>query len=70
MAEGFIHTLFKGERWINEVEDGAAFGGAHATKEAPNQQDVHAQRRQDRARHPQPRRHDQRAQFVWQGPGE
>ena len=33
MAKGFIHTLFKGERWINEVEGGAAFGGAHATKE-------------------------------------
>jgi len=39
-------------------------------RRTPNQQDVHAQSRQDRARHPQPRRHDQRAQFVWQGPGE
>ena len=34
MAEGFIHTVYKDGQWINEVEEGSAFGGAHATKEA------------------------------------
>jgi Uncharacterized protein conserved in bacteria (DUF2188) len=33
MARGFIHTVFKDDQWINEVEEGNAFGGAHATKE-------------------------------------
>jgi hypothetical protein len=33
MAKGFIHTVFKDGRWINEVEDGEATGGSHATKE-------------------------------------
>lgn len=34
MAKGFIHTVFKREQWINEVEEGEEFGGAHPTKEA------------------------------------
>lgn len=34
MAKGFIHTVYKSEQWINEVEEGSAFGGSHATKEA------------------------------------
>lgn len=33
MAKGFIHTVFKDGQWINEVEEGDAFGGAHETKE-------------------------------------
>jgi hypothetical protein len=28
MAKGFIHTLWKSEHWVNEVEEGAEFGGA------------------------------------------
>jgi hypothetical protein len=33
MAKGFIHTVWKDGQWINEVEDGAPFGGPHTTKE-------------------------------------
>ena len=33
MAKGFIHTVYKGGQWINEVEDGSEIGGVHATKE-------------------------------------
>jgi Uncharacterized protein conserved in bacteria (DUF2188) len=33
MAKGFIHTVYKDGEWINEVEEGSAFGGAHATKD-------------------------------------
>lgn len=33
MAKGFIHTVWKSEEWINEVEEGPEFGGSHATKE-------------------------------------
>jgi Uncharacterized protein conserved in bacteria (DUF2188) len=32
MAKGFIHTVYKGGRWINEVEGGAAIRGGFATK--------------------------------------
>jgi hypothetical protein len=38
MAKGFIHTVYKNDRWINEVEESDAFGGAHATKEERFQQ--------------------------------
>lgn len=34
MAKGFIHTVFKGGQWVNEVEEGVSFGGHHKTKEA------------------------------------
>ena len=34
MADGFVHTVFKGGQWINELEGGAGFGGPHSTKEA------------------------------------
>jgi len=34
MADGFIHTVYKGERWVNEIEGGDEFGGSHSTKEA------------------------------------
>lgn len=33
MAEGFVHTVYKNEPWINEIEEGDAFGGSHSTKE-------------------------------------
>jgi ketosteroid isomerase-like protein len=33
MAKGFIHTVYKGGQWVNEVEDGEEIGGVHATKE-------------------------------------
>jgi Uncharacterized protein conserved in bacteria (DUF2188) len=33
MARGFIHTVYKNEQWINEVEEGSTFGGPHSTKE-------------------------------------
>jgi len=33
MAKGFIHTVYKGGQWINEVEEGEQIGGVHATKE-------------------------------------
>jgi uncharacterized protein DUF2188 len=34
VADGFIHTVYKGERWVNEIEGGDEFGGPHSTKEA------------------------------------
>ena len=35
MAKGFIHTVYKDEKWINLVEEGNELGGAHAaTREA------------------------------------
>jgi Uncharacterized protein conserved in bacteria (DUF2188) len=33
VAQGFIHTVYKNEQWVNEVEEGAEFGGSHGTKE-------------------------------------
>jgi hypothetical protein len=33
MAKGFIHTVYKNDEWINEVEEGNAFGGGHSTKD-------------------------------------
>ena len=33
MADGFVHTVHKGLQWVNEMEGGAEFGGAHPTKE-------------------------------------
>ena len=33
MAKGFIHTVYKGGQWINEVEEGDEVAGVHATKE-------------------------------------
>ena len=32
MAEGFVHTVYKGGQWLNEIEGGAEFGGSHSTK--------------------------------------
>ena len=33
MAKGFIHTVYKDEQWVNEVEEGDSIGGVHMTKE-------------------------------------
>ena len=33
MADGFVHTVYKNGRWVNEIEGGSEFGGAHATKD-------------------------------------
>ena len=33
MADGFVHTVFKGRQWVNEIEGGDVFGGPHPTKE-------------------------------------
>lgn len=34
MAKGFIHTVYKDDQWVNEVEEGEEFDGPHATKDA------------------------------------
>jgi hypothetical protein len=34
VAKGFIHTVYKREEWLNEVEEGEELLGSHATKEA------------------------------------
>jgi hypothetical protein len=33
VADGFVHTVYKNEQWVNEIEGGAEFGGSHSTKE-------------------------------------
>jgi hypothetical protein len=33
MADGFVHTVYKNEQWINEVEGDGQIGESHATKE-------------------------------------
>jgi hypothetical protein len=33
MAKGYIHTVYKDDRWVNDVEEGEQLGGFHATKE-------------------------------------
>jgi hypothetical protein len=30
MAKGFIHTVYRDGKWINQVEEGNELGGAHA----------------------------------------
>jgi hypothetical protein len=35
MAKGFVHTVYRDGKWINQVEEGNELGGAHAaTNEA------------------------------------
>jgi len=34
MADGFVHTVYKKDQWVNEIEGGSEFGGSHSTKEA------------------------------------
>ena len=33
MANGFVHTVYKNNQWINEVEGDGEIGGVHAAKE-------------------------------------
>jgi len=33
MAKGFVHTVYKNERWINELEGGSELPGAYSTKD-------------------------------------
>jgi hypothetical protein len=33
VAEGFVHTVPKDGRWVNEIEGGETLGGIHATKD-------------------------------------
>lgn len=33
MADGFVHTVYKNEQWVNEIEGGSKFGDSHPTKE-------------------------------------
>ena len=33
MADGFVHTVFKGGQWVNEIEGGSEIGGTHSTKD-------------------------------------
>ena len=37
MAKGFIHTVYKRETWLNEVEDGEEIAGSYPTKEQADQ---------------------------------
>ena len=33
MAKGFVHTVYKNDNWLNELEEGPALSGSYATKE-------------------------------------
>jgi hypothetical protein len=33
VAKGFVHTVYKNETWINELEDGNQLPGMYDTKE-------------------------------------
>lgn len=33
MAQGFVHTVYKNETWINELEEGNKLQGTYSTKE-------------------------------------
>ena len=33
MAKGFVHTVYKHETWLNELEEGEELAGTYATKE-------------------------------------
>jgi len=33
VAAGFVHTVYKRDAWLNEIEDGDELGGTYATKE-------------------------------------
>lgn len=32
MTDGFVHTLYKRDEWVNEIEGGSEFGRAQQTK--------------------------------------
>lgn len=33
MADGFVHTVYKNDQWVNEIEGGSEVGGSHSTEE-------------------------------------
>ena len=33
MAAGYVHTVYKNESWLNEIEEGGELPGTHPTKE-------------------------------------
>jgi Uncharacterized protein conserved in bacteria (DUF2188) len=33
MAKGFVHTLYKNDQWVAEIEGGSQFGGPYSTKD-------------------------------------
>jgi hypothetical protein len=33
VAKGFVHTVYKHETWLNELEEGEELAGTYATKE-------------------------------------
>ena len=33
MAKGFVHTVYKRETWLNELEEGEGLPGTYATQE-------------------------------------
>jgi hypothetical protein len=33
MADGFVHTVFRNDHWVNQIEGGSAFGGSHSSKD-------------------------------------
>jgi len=33
VGAGFVHTVYKRETWLNEIEDGEELAGSYATKE-------------------------------------
>jgi hypothetical protein len=33
VAQGFVHTVYKGETWLNELEEGEELSGTYPTKE-------------------------------------
>jgi Uncharacterized protein conserved in bacteria (DUF2188) len=33
VAKGFVHTVYKRETWLNEIEEGQELSGTYATKD-------------------------------------
>jgi hypothetical protein len=33
MADGYVHTVYKNESWLNEIEGGSELPGTYTTKE-------------------------------------
>lgn len=65
MADGFIHTVYKREIWLNEVEGGDEIAGNYSTKEeAVAAGRARAQADKTEQRSPQPGRQHRRAQLI------
>jgi hypothetical protein len=67
VAKGFVHTVYKRETWLNEIEEGQELSGSYATKDeavsagrtrAKSDKTEHVIHNQDRQ--------DRRPQPVWQ----